>query len=116
MGEDLHFKKLTKFSFMKNNKDFEFSWISYFLSKQENKFFCKIDQTFINDNFNLYGLNKQVSYYEQSLDLICDISDNQDYSQNHQELIRKDAIILFGLLHARYILTTQGMQTMLEKY
>merc|ERR1712196_387260 len=35
---------------------------------------------------------------------------------NHQELIEKDAITLFGLLHARYILTTQGMQNMLEKY
>lgn len=101
---------------IKNIKDQNFSWINYFLSKEENSFFCRIDQTYIHDNFNLYGLNKQVSYFEHALDLICGIDDEEDYSQNHQELIKKDANTLFGLLHARFILTNQGMQIMLEKY
>lgn len=104
------------------NSDFDqggdqnFCWLNYFLSKAGHNLFCKVEESYIHDNFNLYSLNQQVPYYDQALDLICDIEDEQDYSEDHQELIENDADVLYGLIHARYIVTNRGLQAMFEKY
>jgi len=108
----------------RDSTDFEsdeqdFCWVSYFLSKQENDFFCRIDESYLHDSFNLHGIQPQIPYYDWALDLICDVSlddDDQDFLEEHQQLIENDADVLYGLVHARFILTNRGMQAMLEKY
>lgn len=99
-----------------SGEDANFCWISYFLSKSGNNFFCKIDEPYIHDSFNLYGFIQQVPYYDQALDLMCDIDEEEEFSEDHQELIENDADVLYGLIHARYIVTNRGLQAMFEKY
>jgi len=93
-----------------------FNWVNYFLSKSGNSFFCRVDESYINDSFNLYGMIQQVPYYDAALDLICDIDEDEEYSEEHQELIENDADVLYGLIHARFIVTNRGLQAMFEKY
>jgi len=51
------------------------------------------------------------------LDLITDVDhDRGDLSDEHQEMVENDAGVLYGLIHARYILTNRGLHAMLEKY
>jgi casein kinase II subunit beta len=52
------------------------------------------------------------------LDLILDVeSPNDDMlTEQQHELVESAAEMLYGLIHARYILTTRGMVAMLEKY
>lgn len=95
--------------------DEDFGWVSYFLTLKGNEFFCQVDDDYISDNFNLTGLANQVPYYEYALDLITDV-DNEELSDEHQEMVENDAEILYGLVHARYILTNRGLHAMLEKY
>ncbi|OEL28463.1 putative casein kinase II subunit beta-4, partial [Dichanthelium oligosanthes] len=94
------------------------SWIAWFCSLRGNEFFCEIDDDYIQDDFNLCGLSNQVPYYDYALDLILDIeSSNGDvFTEEQNELIESSAEMLYGLIHARYILTSKGLAAMLEKF
>ncbi|ONM63170.1 putative casein kinase II subunit beta-4 isoform X1 [Zea mays] len=93
------------------------SWISWFCTLRGNEFFCEIDDDYIQDDFNLCGLSMQVPYYDYALDLILDIESSDDtYTEERKEFIELSAEILYGLIHARYILTSKGLAAMLEKF
>jgi casein kinase II subunit beta len=51
-----------------------------------------------------------------ALDMILDSEPKEVLSEEQQEKVENDAENLYGLIHARYILTTQGLHAMLEKY
>lgn len=94
------------------------SWISWFCTLRGNEFFCEIDDDYIQDDFNLCGLSNQVPYYDYALDLILDIESSNDdgFTEEQNELIESSAEMLYGLIHARYILTSKGLAAMLEKF
>ncbi|KAI4327209.1 hypothetical protein L6164_019697 [Bauhinia variegata] len=94
------------------------SWISWFCNLRGNEFFCEVDDDYIQDDFNLCGLSSQVPYYDYALDLILDVesSHGDSFTEEQNELIESAAEMLYGLIHARYILTSKGMAAMLDKY
>ncbi|XP_010529991.1 PREDICTED: casein kinase II subunit beta-1-like [Tarenaya hassleriana] len=94
------------------------SWISWFSNLRGNEFFCEVDDDYIQDDFNLCGLSGQVPYYDYALDLILDVESSQGemFTEEQNELIESAAEMLYGLIHARYILTSKGLAAMLDKY
>lgn len=91
------------------------SWVPWFLSTKGNEYFCEVDEDYILDRFNLTGLNAEVQHYPQALDLITD-SLEDDLSDSIRDSVEAQAKLLYGLVHARYIITTRGLAKMLEKY
>ncbi|KAH0938879.1 hypothetical protein HID58_006340 [Brassica napus] len=69
----------------------------------------RVDDDYIQDDFNLCGLSSVVPYYEYALDLILDVesSHGEMFTEEQNELIESAAEMLYGLIHARYILTTK---------
>lgn len=110
----------------------ETSWISWFVSIRGNDFFCEVEEAFIQDDFNLTGLSTLVPYYEFALDMILDVDTplgrvpyfanslldhlrtvKPDRMTDEQhEMVETAAEVLYGLIHARYILSSAGMQKM----
>ncbi|KAI9674824.1 MAG: casein kinase 2 regulatory subunit [Caeruleum heppii] len=89
--------------------------VNQFISSRGNEYFCEVDEEYLTDRFNLTGLNTEVQYYQYALDLITDVFD-LDCDDDMREQIEKSARHLYGLVHARYIVTTRGLTKMLDKY
>ncbi|GJE85645.1 casein kinase II subunit beta [Phanerochaete sordida] len=98
-----------------SDSDYSNSWISWFLSSKGNEYFCEVEEEYILDRFNLTGLNTEVSNYNQALDLITDNLDD-DIQDELRGALDVQARLLYGLIHARWIVTARGLAKMLEKY
>lgn len=74
-----------------------------------------MDPDFILDRFNLTGLETEVPRMRNVIDIITDNFSLQ-CSETERENLEKLAWHLYGLIHARYILTPKGLQKMLQKF
>lgn len=91
-------------------------WIDLFLGIKGNEYFCDIDDEYIRDRFNLTGLNQEVSKLLVLIDIITDINDIENHPVESRDQLEQNARMLYGLIHARYILTLRGLNKMFEKY
>ncbi|KNC79048.1 hypothetical protein SARC_08546 [Sphaeroforma arctica JP610] len=93
----------------------EVSWIEWWLTRSGNDFLCEVSESFIQDNFNLTGLQNEVRHMRRALDIILDIEfDGSDESSEDE--LEKEAQKLYGLIHARFIVSPRGLARMVEKY
>eukprot|EP01134_Creolimax_fragrantissima_P000909 CFRG0909T1 len=98
-----------------DDKD-EIPWIQWWTRRRGNEFLCDISESFVHDNFNLTGLQAEVKNIRRALDVILDIEDEYDSCESAVEEIEKDAQKLYGLIHARFIVSPRGLARMVEKY
>ncbi len=90
-------------------------WIEWFHSLPGHEIFVGVDLDFIEDRFNLTGLNLQVPMFPYAYRLILDRL-NEDLDERTEGLVDRAAKNLYGLIHARYILTSAGLAKMADLY
>ena len=69
---------------MKTPKKFQKRRINFFRSPEGSEFFCEVDEIFVGDNFNLWGLKKQIdSKIDKALEMILskEIPQEEDLSK-----------------------------------
>lgn len=116
-----------------------FSWVGAFCDRRGNEFFCEVDSFFLQDRFNLTGLGHEVPLAQRALDRITDeleqgtgsanISaktgtpskpsmndDDNEVEDLENSQIENSARMLYGLIHARYIISPFGMSRMKRKF
>jgi len=98
------------------SSDEETSWIYWFCGLRGNDYYTEVDEDYAIDDFNLTGLRSMVPNYDYALDLILDRERDELLTEEQQEIIQSSAEMLYGLIHARYILTNRGLNKMKEKF
>lgn len=88
------------------------SWIKWFNNKALCRFLVEVDYDYITDAFNLYGLKAEVPNFDELLDIIT--GDAPD--ENSKNIYDKEAIYLYSLIHARFIISPKGLSLMKDKY
>jgi casein kinase II subunit beta len=95
-----------------------YCWITWFVSQPGNEFLLEVEQEFIRDNFNLYGLRPLFQFYDHALEMILDpeCPDEEDLGDREFTEIYRDAAELYGLIHQRFVLSPRGLAMLKEKY
>lgn len=91
-------------------------WVDWFLGTKGNEYFCDIDIDYITDKFNLNGLNSEVERVSQVVDVITDNLRMEEFTNEQREQLEYNARLLYGLVHARFIITAKGLHKMYEKF
>lgn len=88
-----------------------YSWIGWFVNQPGNEFLIEIDEDYIRDNFNLYGLRALFQYYDHALEMILDTEcpDEEDMVDRDYIEVYKEAAELYGLIHARFCMSSRGL-------
>lgn len=100
-------------------------WIQLFCEFFGHDYFVAVAQDFIEDDFNLTGLSAQVPYYREALytilDYQVDTAEDNTNSSKGKDLPSKASLahsteLLYGLIHARYIISKPGLTAMASKF
>ena len=93
-------------------------WITWFIELEGHDFFIEVDEVFLKDPFNLYGLKQKIANYNEALNMIVadESPDTDDFNSEEFMETYQSAMDLYGLIHARYITTPTGMSVMKEKF
>jgi casein kinase II subunit beta len=96
----------------------EGGWINWYCSLKGHEAIAEIDEEFLKDNFNLFGLRSRVQFYEHGLEMILSTEspDEEDLLDSEFVEIYREAVDLYALVHARYIVSPRGLQVMRAKY
>lgn len=96
------------------------SWVDSFLEQPSSDWFCRIPTSFMSDGFNTCGLCVEQSYaktaFNQLLEMDSDEDSSTSFDSDSEEEIEKCTEVIFGLIHARYIFTAEGVREMAKKY
>ncbi|KAL7719232.1 Casein kinase II subunit beta [Entamoeba marina] len=89
-------------------------YVAAFVKDKKHKYYAEISKDYIEDSFNLTGLSRKIHHFKEGLMIIQ--GKKGAWSQEDRKLYEEVAKDLLGMIHARYIVTEEGMSKMKEKY
>jgi len=96
-------------------------WIQWFCSLEGHEFLIEVEDEFIKDPFNLYGLqamlpNKQKFKTCVKMILSPLAPNEEDLADEHFLELNQEASDLYGLIHSRFVLTPRGLSKIYHKF
>jgi casein kinase II subunit beta len=83
-------------------------WLDRILSKSGYEYLCRVDDDFLRDKFNLASLEREIPDFKRTYESL--LSSREPASD-----LVQSCLSLYGLVHARYIITPNGMTKMHSK-
>lgn len=81
-------------------------WVLRFMNKRQNRYLERIQDSFIQDRFNFYGLKEKVENFEEAYLAIQDQKPSKNFNSES---------MLYLLAHQRYIFTKTGADNVLDR-
>ena len=94
-------------------------WISDFTTyKPFENWFAQVSETFLDDNFNLYGLSDLFSHYNKCISILRNENSISDFATKEKEvqILSYETQQLYLLIHQRYIQSQEGLSDMIKKF
>eukprot|EP00904_Undaria_pinnatifida_P006635 jgi/Undpi1/3100/HiC_scaffold_15.g06474.m1 len=100
----------------------ETSWIQEFCRTPGNEFFAEVPESFIRENMNLIDIGRgvEIPYFKEALGVL--LGERRINVRVHGDAGRKASIVqssaalLYGLIHARFVVSHQGLNVVLKKF
>jgi casein kinase II subunit beta len=112
------------------------TWISWFCSLPGHDYFSEVAEDFIEDDFNLTGLNAMVPFWKEAMEMVLDVEpgafpptpelssislpndliDEDSAKIPDVSIVEASAELLYGLVHQRYVLTRAGLHAMVSEF
>ncbi|EAY17082.1 Casein kinase II regulatory subunit family protein [Trichomonas vaginalis G3] len=89
------------------------SFGEWLTSQQMYSYMVIVDPSYLSDNFNFFGLKK---YFNRFNEALIKIRSPHKESDEEDEDLMDQSINLYGLIHARFICTLDGIDLVKEKY
>ncbi|ORY32160.1 casein kinase II regulatory subunit-domain-containing protein [Naematelia encephala] len=114
---DLDPEEIEEDAFASSTQTSTLTWINWFTSLPGHDYFCEVHEDFIEDDFNLTGLQSMVPFWKEALEMVLDVEPEEDSSKIPDvSIVESSAELLYGLVHQRFIVTKAGLASMVEKY
>ena len=95
------------------------SWVDWFLAQPRAKFFVRIDEEYLATAYNWYGIKQKVNHFQAAYELLrksCVFPAHGNMKKDSEAwIIEQQAEMLYGLIHARYLMTKAAWPQILEK-
>jgi casein kinase II subunit beta len=97
------------------------SWVDYFCSESHGRYFVKIESSYLTDNFNFFGLRGKTRESPQTFRYAIEAIRGPYIPPDRRPEdwppdVEHAAVHLYGLLHARFLLSHNALSQMYEKY
>lgn len=102
MRTDTYEKNESEFT----EKIYEDLWVLKFMNERQNRYLERIQDCFLQDRFNFYGLKEKVEDFEDAYLVIQDQKESKNF---------EDEAKLYLLAHQRYIFTRTGADNVLDR-
>jgi casein kinase II subunit beta len=89
-------------------------WVDSLCSVPRRRYFVTIELSYLNDNFNFFGLRGKV--HEDQTTFRSAVDAIRGRPQELLPDVHRAAVRLYGLLHARYLLTQNALCQMYDKF
>lgn len=90
-------------------------WVANHLRKRGHEFLCTVPDDYMCDRFNVTLLNERVEHFSQAWRLLTNRPRANPMLQP-RESVQRAAETLYGLIHARYVLSPEGCADVLHKF
>lgn len=105
-------------SYQEDSESSENGWIQWLCALEDHEFLTEVDEDYVQESFNLYGLRSKFPHFSESLQMLLseDFPEDEDLQNESFLALHQEAVDLYGLIHRRFILSAKGLAMMREKH